>query len=528
MRIEQISIKTLLISILLILAVIASLLSFAAGVYSRKSALTAQAKSLSRIIKVATDESIQQLQNESGNFGSKFEGRGYLRDAISELKKTGRSEQLASQLNEPFLKGFSGARVIDLVKLRVYDLDLNLLSESRDGAINFPPRLPNSLYAHALNRKGTDRLKSIDGLWISPNGPLYSLLIPIGGLRLSGYLEIVTNPIFNLEKVANLTKMPLKIYGSDGEQIYQSPQNPASPKGTQLPVEYLLKTTNGDLAYRLVGLENVEQLNKEMQSTQTTITLSFLILTFSTLVLALWAFTRFLFRPINQIMNDINQYSVDGSLAASPDQGNTKEFQALSNAFSQMAHKIQENISELERLSSLDGLTGVANRRTLDIALNNEWQRAQRENAEISILMIDIDLFKLYNDHYGHQAGDNCLRLIAAKIAQVATRPGDLVARYGGEEFSVLLPGTSSKGASSVATHILDAITSLNITHEKSTVSNIVTLSIGISTLSPNDKLKSRDLVGYADIALYQAKKAGRNQFRISSPIIPAQELSAV
>ena len=235
-------------------------------------------------------------------------------------------------------------------------------------------------------------------------------------------------------------------------------------------------------------------------------------------MLALWAFTRFLFRPINHMMNDINRYAIEGTLTVTPVQGNIKEFHALSDAFADMAKKIQSNIHDLERLSWLDGLTGVANRRSLDTALNREWQRAQRDKTEVSLLMLDIDFFKLYNDHFGHQAGDDCLKMVAATIARVVTRPGDLVARYGGEEFAVLLPGTSSEGAASVATRILDAVAALNILHPRSTVSNIVTLSIGISTLLPGDELNPYHLVGFADEALYNAKKAGRNQIKTASP----------
>ena len=326
------------------------------------------------------------------------------------------------------------------------------------------------------------------------------------------------NPTFNLAKIADLTKMPLKIYSLDGKLVYQSAQQGKSGGGMQLPVEYLLKTGNGETAFRMIGLEDVTQFSNDMHKTQTVITIAFLTLTFSALVLALWAFTRFLFHPINHMMNDINRYSVEGNLSVTPVQGNIKEFHVLSDAFSDMAKKIQSNIHDLERLSWLDGLTGVANRRSLDTTLNREWQRAQRDKTEVSLLMLDIDFFKLYNDYFGHQNGDDCLKMVAATIARVATRPGDLVARYGGEEFAVLLPGTSAEGAASVATRILDAVATLNILHPRSTVSNIVTLSIGISTLVPGDEFNSYHLVGFADEALYNAKKAGRNQIKTASP----------
>jgi diguanylate cyclase (GGDEF)-like protein len=518
MRIEQVSIKTLTVGILLVIGILASLLSFIAGTYFRESALTAQAKSLSRIIEIASDETIHHIQKESTSFGAAFQSREAVRNALANFQKTGHPEQLIAQLDESFQKGFAGVGAIDLVKLRIYDLDLKLLCESREGIAGLTPQLPPFLQTRALGRRGVERLKTLDGLWISPAGPLYSLLLPFGGIRITGYLEVIVNPTFNLAKVATLTKMPLKIYSLDGKLVYQSAQQGKSGENMQLPVEYLLKAENGEPAYRLVGLENVEQFSSDMRTTQTAITIAFLLLTFSALMLALWAFARFLFRPINHMMNDINRYATEGNLTVTTTQGNAKEFHALSDAFANMAKKIQHNIHELERLSWLDGLTGVANRRSLDTALNREWQRAQRDKTEVSLLMVDIDFFKLYNDHLGHQAGDDCLKMVAATIARVATRPGDLVARYGGEEFAVLLPGTSSEGAASVATHILDTVAALNIHHHRSTVSNIVTLSIGISTLLPGGEFNPYHLVGFADEALYRAKEAGRNQIRTTCP----------
>lgn len=516
MRIEQISIKTLTVSILLLLAILASFLSIIAGAYFRESALAAQAKSLSRIIEIASDETIQHIRREATSFGSAFQSREAVRNALGSFQETGHLQQLIAQMDDSFQKGFAGMGAIDLVKLRVYDLDFKLLCESREGIGGLTPQLPPFLQARALNRKGVERLKSLDGLWISPTGPLYSLLIPLGGIRMVGYLEVVVNPNFNLARVAALTKMPLKIYSQDGKLVYQSDQWEKSDRDMQLPVEYLLKAENGKPAYRLVGLEDVAQFSNDIRKTQTNITIAFLAMTFLALILALWSFTRFIFRPITHMMDDINRYAIEGKLTVTTAQGNTKEFHALSGAFANMAKEIQRNIHELERLSWMDGLTGVANRRSLDAALNREWQRAQRDRTVISLLLIDIDFFKLYNDHFGHQAGDDSLKKVAATIAQVVTRPGDLVARYGGEEFAILLPGASSEGAAFVATRIIDAVSALDIPHPKSTVSDIVTLSIGICTLLPNEELNPYHLVGFADEALYRAKEMGRNQINIA------------
>ena len=174
----------------------------------------------------------------------------------------------------------------------------------------------------------------------------------------------------------------------------------------------------------------------------------------------------------------------------------------------------------LEQLATRDGLTGVANRRSFDEKLDNEWKRERRDLGTLSLLMIDVDHFKRYNDSYGHQAGDRCLQQIAAALEQEIYRPGDMVARYGGEEFAVILTATDTEGASKVARRILDRIAELAIPHSSGEIGR-VTLSIGVSSVLPQPGMTQQDLISSADRALYQAKSAGRNRF-VVHPATPA------
>jgi diguanylate cyclase (GGDEF)-like protein/PAS domain S-box-containing protein len=173
--------------------------------------------------------------------------------------------------------------------------------------------------------------------------------------------------------------------------------------------------------------------------------------------------------------------------------------------------KIQEANRELQRLALLDGLTQIANRRYFDDYLQKEWQRLTREQAHLSLLLCDVDEFKLYNDLYGHPAGDRCLQAIAQALLRASRRPADLVARYGGEEFAIILPKTGSTGAMKVAEKIQLEIRNLKIPHPQSGSGDYVTLSLGISTVVPNINQIPEDLIEAADQALYQAKDRGRN-----------------
>jgi diguanylate cyclase (GGDEF)-like protein/PAS domain S-box-containing protein len=173
---------------------------------------------------------------------------------------------------------------------------------------------------------------------------------------------------------------------------------------------------------------------------------------------------------------------------------------------------------QLRRMAYLDGLTQVANRRRLEQYLDQEWRRMSREDGSIALIMADIDCFKGYNDRYGHQAGDICLRLVARILTRAAKRPGDLVARYGGEEFVIVLPNTYLEGAESVAEDIRLMIRGHRIPHEESVVAKVVTLSLGVASAEPASGGSSTDLIKQADEALYMAKNEGRDQVRVAAP----------
>ena len=161
-----------------------------------------------------------------------------------------------------------------------------------------------------------------------------------------------------------------------------------------------------------------------------------------------------------------------------------------------------------------DGLTLIANRRSFDEGLDSEWRRAMRREIPISLLMIDIDYFKNFNDTYGHAAGDECLRAVAQTLSNTPQRPADFVARYGGEEFVVILPETGIEPAVDLANRIRQDIEHLNISHAASQVADCVTLSLGVSALVPTQNTSPAILIEAADKCLYEAKDGGRNQVR--------------
>ena len=184
----------------------------------------------------------------------------------------------------------------------------------------------------------------------------------------------------------------------------------------------------------------------------------------------------------------------------------------LENKVTERTAQLETLNQELQSLANRDSLTGVANRRRGDIYLEQVWALLRREKQPLTIIMLDVDHFKTYNDTYGHQAGDECLVQVATALQSELRRPADLIARYGGEEFILVLPNTDSDGAKIIGEKIRSAIESLAIEHAQSTVSNTVTISAGLATCIPNQERTIEGLLRNADIALYGAKRAGRNR----------------
>nr|WP_290225064.1 diguanylate cyclase [Trichocoleus desertorum] len=248
-------------------------------------------------------------------------------------------------------------------------------------------------------------------------------------------------------------------------------------------------------------------------------------------------------QPILQI-NRSAKAIADGNLAQTVNTQGVHELELLSHSFNRMADQLQQSFTalenanyvlerrveertaeleranrELQRLSEVDGLTQIANRRYFDQYLAQEWHRLQREQQSLSLILCDVDFFKKYNDFYGHQGGDCCLQQVAQVLRQAVKRPSDLVARYGGEEFAVILPFTDFKGAIAVARSIQHGIYQSQVPHANSEVSDFLTVSLGVTSVVPTSRASPEQLVATADAALYEAKRQGRDRY-ISRSII--------
>ncbi|MGV6825840.1 MAG: GGDEF domain-containing response regulator [bacterium] len=189
-----------------------------------------------------------------------------------------------------------------------------------------------------------------------------------------------------------------------------------------------------------------------------------------------------------------------------------EENQALATKLAEANDRLRAANKDLQQQSTTDALTGIANRRLFDSCLNNETGRLKRSHEHLSLLLLDIDYFKKFNDTYGHQAGDECLQQVGQLLSEIINRETDLPARYGGEEFAIVLPGTDKRGARTIAEQVCKAVHALEIEHSASEVADHVTVSIGLASITGPGDFDMDDLIKKADEKLYAAKQRGRNQ----------------
>jgi len=392
MKIESLSIKSLTIYVFIMIGIIAIVLSLLAGGYFKRAALDAQINSLSRVIEVSSHEMLKQLRVFTFDLGMKLTHSEELIYEVKMAISTGEQENLIGLLDDPFINGFVGFSDIDLKKIRIYDLQLTLLAESTSHRDNINKKLPLYIINDMKQRGASERLRAYDALWMSEEGPLFSTLVPLGGLRPVGYLEIVINPLLNLPDIGKITKTPVRIYSLDGKQI--NTNNEEITDG-HLPVEFVLHASNGEPAFRIVGYENIDELNREMENTLVLTISGFLILSLATLAFALWMFSRFMFTPVRKMIKDMEKIT-HGKLELTVSSKGLREFNILADAFNLMTSQVKMRTNDLQRLLDLDDSGLMCFDRDNDVVYFNEG--ATRLFGYAADEVIDLDIADLFND----------------------------------------------------------------------------------------------------------------------------------
>ncbi len=352
MKIEKISLKALTVGILLLLGLSSIALTLFSSTRYQDAALSAQSHTLSRVLELAYGESLRKLSDHSLDLGQRLQKDGQFRGAFeAALQDPGRWADFVTLLNEPFLQGVADGTSVDLIKLRTYDLEYHLVAESSQGAEDLGGELPTALKAQASTRTGTETLKVVTALWSHNETPYHSNLIPIGGLRPVGYLEVVISPIKGLSEIQDNLMLPFQINRPDGDNLYKSP-NWHTPESQELPVQHVVMDSQDQPLLELEVVEGVQRLYADMARVRSSTAVAYLFLTGGSLMLAIWLFNRFLFRPVTNIIQDM-QRAAEGELNVTVRSRAVKEFNALAKAFDRMTEKVRELV-ERERQHAED------------------------------------------------------------------------------------------------------------------------------------------------------------------------------
>jgi diguanylate cyclase (GGDEF)-like protein len=456
--------------------------------------------------------------DDAVEFGSKFIESDRFKAFFQQAVISNNRSNLDDYLQDPFVNGYINAATLSMESLRIYDSEWKLVSSANSR--QFKPQQDNEksenpLINEAKKRSGPDKLKIISGRWSDKNGTYYSVLLPIGGFVVNGYLEVVVSAALNLPSIEIYIGYFVNILdNSTGELIFQGNKKNLRQTASEEAfhaVTYTIHTLDRQPAYEITVHVPITKFMKKIKANQqqTLITAALLSLLILGFILAFLEFL--LIRPMERLRKDIHQQSI--TLTGEPvSTRGIREFHDLSSDFNHLIRIAKSKSDELYELTMVDELTRLPNRRALETFYETAEKDASRTNEAICVIMMDVDYFKKFNDTYGHQAGDDCLVGVADAIRRVIKRSTDLAGRYGGEEFTVVLPFTRLEGAIKIAEAILESVRSARILHKASDVADFVTVSLGIAVCEKAEKGCVKALIATADENLYQAKKSGRNR----------------
>ena len=350
MRVEKLSIRVLTTGILLFLGATTMLLSAISIPQYRDAAIISQTKTLSRVLEISARQTLSDLEKLAVDLGRSAQKDKAFRPAFQNLLANPGDQQAKSTiqelLNDQFNQRFVTAGMVELLQLRTYDLDFNLVAVSNTGTqAAAETGMTAALLDQAKKRSGPERLKTRNALWNSSAGPAYSVLVPVGGLRLLGYLEVVVDPAHNLTAVEEMILAPLSISSPDGTNRYHSEQWQDN-SATHIRVDYQLRATDGAPVLRISLLEDLTQLYTDVNNTGWMVLASFAVLTFAGLGIALFLFNRYLFVPVRGLVDNLLNCA-KGDLTVQVNSKGLKEFHSLGEALIELIDNMRRDVSNI-------------------------------------------------------------------------------------------------------------------------------------------------------------------------------------
>lgn len=345
MRSRPLSIKTLTVSNTVILGLAATILLVIAGIMYKGAARDEESRVLSRIVEVASSEVLKQLQAQVKDLGETTEKTGEFRGLVKDIGTDENKQAVITVLNDQFHQRFVTTGKLRLQKLRVFDVNLALLAESSEGATDLPPKLTDSLFEIAKAREGSDRLKALPHIWTSTTGTYLSMLVPVGGMRLIGYLEVVVDPTANLQAVENILKAPVRLT-SNHVEVFKGEKWPTNTDSDTLIVEYTLPTTDNKPAIKIEVVENIHEFNASFAKTQMLALAGFVTVIAICIIVTLGIFNRYVFTPLRALMKNMD-HCANGDLSITVGSTGLAELQVLSASLRRVIDGMRGQVSEL-------------------------------------------------------------------------------------------------------------------------------------------------------------------------------------
>jgi diguanylate cyclase (GGDEF)-like protein len=498
--------RTSLGLVVLIMGALGMVLAIAAAETYRHLAFENQRAAFVELAKLKIDDLLEQVIREGIELGVSAQANPRFRNAF----RTRDTDTASQQLDEHFHRAFVTLNVLKLAKLYAFDADFQFVAASREGdaILADPTSACRALINEASPRQGAERLKPISRLCVVEGYPYLNVLVPVGGLRLEGYLMLAIDPINNLAKAEEGLGMPLHLSLADGRRGYASSQWPEpGAMANILMSDYNLKTPNGQTFLRFTFASDISALRRQLADTRNLIFGVASLVMLLTGILAIAILEHTALAPLKALTRHLHRVRHDKSFLGERVlvRGNA-EVVELAEDFNDMSGELHTLYKTLETMAFTDGLTGLSNRALFYDHLQQALLNTERNKIPFALLVMDLDRFKFVNDSLGHHVGDQLLQEVGQRLRRIL-RKSDTVARLGGDEFAALLPAVESgESAALVAEKIIQILNAPIVVEGHSLT---VGVSIGIVNC-PEDGTGSNQLVQRADIAMYHAKRHGR------------------
>jgi len=450
---------------------------------------------LNRLVAIKTSDLLAQLEHNTFQLGLRIQASEEFRAALA----VNDPAILSAQLKEQFKQGLVTANVVPAVGIYAFDLDFRLLGsalrhvDDAGGASVLCPDLAN----RARLREGPRRLQPAAEICLSGNRTYQAVIIPVGGLNPSGYLQVVSNPVPALYRLDKVLNMPIRIELADGTGLYATPGWGESPKASTVVSDFTLRADDSRPAVMIRAARNADALVSRLDQTNTRLIAVVIAIILVTVATALWFVKYSVFKPLRELSNRLRGGRTGRSntatalpAAVAPDA--PVSFRALGDLY-----------EALRDMAIRDPLTGIYNRALLEDRVKLAIAEHRRTPTITAIMMVDLVRFKYVNDLLGHHIGDQLLKQVVHRMADVL-RESDTLARLGGDEFAIILPSTDGAQAIQVAQKILHA---MEPEFEVETHKLSASVSIGIA-LMPHHGEEVDALLRHADYAMYAAKKS--------------------